>query len=185
MTALALDGGDNSIQGKRLDKYLKLVHRKAPVEEVPDQLPFEIEALISMQNAEGRWEDPARVRELVDADADLTLGVGLDEWEVATALALAYIRQRVEYAAVLEPLYSRARGIVSEELIGRAVEGLLYGSTDLAMTPLTVAPTKSSCSTIVPLETSAAAASTAIVIAKVTSPAPLLRRSPDSTSKVP
>ena len=124
MTVLALANGEDSITGKRLERYLKEAHSKPLLKEkVPSTLPFELDTLLSLQSSEGRWEDLVSVRALVEVDCPL--GEDYSAWEEATALALAYLRQRSEFFEQIEPFYLKGCSCIDARLISRAVRLLL------------------------------------------------------------
>jgi hypothetical protein len=125
MTKLALADGDNSIQGKRLDKYLALAHEKPAEVKKMRELPTELDKLLSLQGSNGRWDDLTSVMSVLEiGDEDLQVE-GLDVWEEATALALAYLRQRSELWDHLESAYLRGAVWVDPRLVARAVQLLL------------------------------------------------------------
>ena len=57
---------------------------------------------------------------------NLSLGeTAAEEWQLATALALAYLRQQTELYDVLEPVYQSGVGKVSSDLLQRAVRAVV------------------------------------------------------------
>lgn len=121
-TRLAIAQGEDSIQGSRLDKYLRLAHSSSPPGIDRPPLPADVETLLALQTEEGRWESLAAVQGVV---GELSLGQSLEEWRQATALALAFLRQRTELFDQLLPVYRSGERWVSPELMQIAVRSMV------------------------------------------------------------
>lgn len=116
---LAVQRKETSIENHRLDKYIQLAHVKPP-EPKPDLIPPPFNKLLPLQAKNGRWEDPIRVKKVLNVPLDLQLE-GSTKWEEATAFALAAIRITPALFDVLVEHHDKAfPQITDKSLIHRA-----------------------------------------------------------------
>lgn len=108
---LAISNGENSIQGGKLDKYLKETVEFTPADVRPSgpSLPTYLQELMKLQTEYGKFENLESVCRIFSMPP---LGVehmlGLLEWEFTTAMVVAIFRQHNEYFDLLRLSYDQA-----------------------------------------------------------------------------
>jgi hypothetical protein len=123
---LAFADNQVSTQGYNLDRYLKLHHRRALAEikasqPVAGALPEHLQRLVDLQELSGQFCKLSPVLTALDLNVDLKSVRNYEfyaEWEVATAVVVAVIRQHPEYFDLLYPHYEQAnQWIRSDEIV--------------------------------------------------------------------
>jgi len=115
-----------------LEKYLKLskqIHQNEDnkrLKEIHGSLPNILEDLLSLQTKLGNWDDMPKVLNVLSLPASFDFDLGLSNWEKATAIALAVIRQHSEYFSLLCESHDRALTFIKDHrIISKARDALI------------------------------------------------------------
>lgn len=81
----------------------------APVMEPPEEPPEPFRTLLFIVDADGRWKNLKLVKKVLRLPRHARISETTSEWEAATALALAAIRQQFEYFHLLGDVFDKVR----------------------------------------------------------------------------
>lgn len=141
ITATATRVGEISTDKAKLTKYLQ-VSRINRDENHKIDVPLLYYNLLDLQSGDGKWCDSDAVRKCLKLPPD-SLIIGANEWETATALAIAAIRQRIDLFNILGDAHDRGRSwLQSNDFINEASDILMFYKNEIPNTNETISVTK-------------------------------------------
>jgi hypothetical protein len=143
----AISQGKVSVSKKNLSsKPPSKAYRSNREDSVSIPPPFDL--LLKLQHPDGKWKTLAPLLRCLDIDPSLKMD-NMEEWEQATAFALAKIRQRYDLFDILGDAHDRAfKWLHSTKLINEALDII----TDYENMPQTSSPSSKSKYTITEIE---------------------------------
>lgn len=108
---VAIEHGENSVQGYNLDKYLSLTKSftKIPtLTDVIEHLPAPFNELVVLQDDSGQFENLPAVLKILALPKDLRISRAESDVQSATAFAVAAIRQRIDLFDRLQNVHDLA-----------------------------------------------------------------------------